>query len=174
MMRIFTAIELPDDVRDDLVETLDVLRELRGELRWVRPESLHLTVRFLGECGEREVDRQIEHWTRRCAAARPFDLRIAGAGCFPHAWMAKVLYGALECDGAAWSTLAGAEQVPHVTLARARVSTDLTGTLIELGSLRSRSWRAEEVVMYRSHLERGRAPRYEPLESFTLGAPTSG
>lgn len=167
-MRIFTAVLLPDDVRDGLVESLDVLREVRPELRWVRPENLHLTVRFLGESGEREVDRQIGHWEERCAAVAPFTATIAGAGCFPHDWMAKVLYAALQLDQAAWARLAGPDQTPHVTVARSRERADLTGLLAELAGLRSRPFEVGSVALLRSFLERGRAPRYEPLEIFPL------
>lgn len=168
-MRVFTAIELPDDVRDDLYERLDVLRSVRDDLRWVRPENLHLTVRFLGECGEREVDRQIGHWRERCAAAEPFEIALAGAGCFPHDWMAKVLWAGVSCDARSWARLAGPDQTPHVTLARARERTDLTGAVTELHALRSRAWEATSVTMLRSFLERGRPPRYEPVETFPLG-----
>lgn len=168
-MRIFTAIDLPDDVRDDLVERLDAVRDAREDLRWVRAENLHLTVRFLGECGEREVDRQIEHWRERCAAAEPIEMSLSGAGCFPHDWMAKVLYAAVDCDQRAWSQLAGPDATPHVTLARSRERVDLTGTVLELSEVRSRTWAADSVTMYRSFLERGRPPRYVPVEHFQLG-----
>lgn len=168
-MRLFTAIAPPHEVRESLYERLDELRVAREDLRWVPPQNLHLTVRFLGDCGEREADRQIEHWSRRCAAIGPFDLRLRGAGCFPHTWMAKVLYAAVECDEAPWSRLAGAEQSPHVTVARARKAIDLTGAVDELSGYLSATWRAQEVTMYRSFIERGRAPRYVPLESFVLG-----
>ncbi|WP_106849917.1 RNA 2',3'-cyclic phosphodiesterase [Blastococcus sp. Marseille-P5729] len=167
-MRIFTAITLPADVRDELSESLDVLREIRPDLRWVRPENLHLTVRFLGECGERELDRQIDHWEQRCAAVAPFTAAISGAGCFPHDWMAKVLYAAVELGQDPWARLAGPGQTPHVTVARSRERADLTGAVTELAGLRSRRFEVGSVVLLRSFLERGRAPRYEPLESFPL------
>lgn len=167
-MRVFTAIVLPDDVRDELSESLDVLRQVRPELRWVRPENLHLTVRFLGECGEREVDRQIGHWEQRCAAVAPFTAALRGAGCFPHDWMAKVLYAAVELDQEPWARLAGPDQTPHATVARSRERTDLSGVVTELAGLRSRPFEIDSVVLLRSFLERGRAPRYETLEVFPL------
>lgn len=173
-MRLFTAITLPTDVREHLYEHLDVLRHVRDDLRWVPPQNLHLTVRFLGECGEREADRQIEHWSRRCADIDPFELSLRGAGCFPHTWMAKVLYAAADCDGSGWARLTGGEMTPHVTVARARKSLDLTGAVLELAGYTSASWRAEEVTMYQSFIEPGRAPRYVPLESFALGGGGDG
>lgn len=168
-MRLFTAIELPDEVGDLLHERLDVLRTIRDDLRWVPRQNLHLTVRFLGECGPREADRQIEHWTGRCAALTPFELALTGAGCFPHTWMAKVLYAAVRRDLETWSRLSGGDDTPHVTVARSRKPLDLTGAVDELAGFESPTWRAEKVTMFQSFMERGRAPRYVPLETFRLG-----
>lgn len=170
-MRLFTAIALPDEVSARLDEHLDVLREIRDDLRWVPRSNLHLTVRFLGECGPREADRQIEHWTGRCARIQPFELALRGAGCFPHVWMAKVLYAAVDCDAEAFARLSGGGQPPHVTVARARRKpVDLTGVVDELAGLSSGIWRAEQVTMYQSFIEGGRAPRYVPVETFELGS----
>lgn len=169
-MRLFTAIDLPHEVREHLHERLDVLRTLREDLRWVPPTNLHLTVRFIGECGARETDRQMEHWAGRCAGIRPFEVSLVGAGCFPHDWLAKVLYAGVNCDPAVWARLSGGEQSPHVTVARTRVARDLTGVLQELADYSSATWHAAEVTMYQSFLERGRASRYVPLERFELGS----
>lgn len=168
-MRLFTAIELPAEVGDLLHERLDVLRTVRDDLRWVPSQNLHLTVRFLGECGPREADRQIEHWSRRCAALDPFELGLAGAGCFPHIWMARVLYAAVRCDRRRWARLTGGDDIPHVTVARTRRPLDLTGAVDELADFASPTWIAEKVTMFQSFMERGRAPRYVPVETFYLG-----
>lgn len=168
-MRLFTAIALPEEVRVDLHERLDVLREVRPDLRWVAPQNLHLTVRFLGECGPREADRQIAHWSARCAAVPPFDVTLRGAGCFPRTWIAKVLYAAVSCDPGSWARLTGGDSTPHVTVARARKPLDLIGAVHELADYASATWRADEVTMYRSFLGGGRPARYVPIESFPLG-----
>lgn len=170
MARIFVAASLPDDVRDDLDEHLDVLRTVHPNLRWVRAANLHLTVRFLGESGPREVDRQIEHWAQRAADARPFSMSLRGAGCFPQPWRARVLYADARVDEAAWRPLAGPDQRAHVTIARTRELADLTGLVDELARYASRPWDVEHIVLMRSFLERGRPARYEPIERFTLGA----
>ncbi|WP_134325266.1 RNA 2',3'-cyclic phosphodiesterase [Cumulibacter soli] len=173
-MRLFTAITPPADIIDGLDERLDVLREIRTDLRWVRADNLHVTVRFLGECGEREADRQIEHWRDRCARLDPFEVRLRGAGCFPHVWMAKVLYAAVECDARSWTRLAPLQSTPHLTVARSRQQVDLTGVVDELAELTSAPWCVDQVSMFRSFLEPGRAPRYVPIETFRLGGCDGG
>ncbi|GAB3294079.1 RNA 2',3'-cyclic phosphodiesterase [Epidermidibacterium keratini] len=169
MARIFVAAQLPLDVRDDLHEHLDVLRTVHPSLRWVRAENLHLTVRFIGESGPREVDRQVEHWAERAADAAPFSVSLSGAGCFPQTWRARVLYAAAGVDEPSWRHLAGPDQQPHVTVARTRELSDLTGLVDELAAYSSRKWEIEQIAVMRSFLERGRPARYEPLEVLPLG-----
>ncbi|MFV0535434.1 MAG: RNA 2',3'-cyclic phosphodiesterase [Cumulibacter sp.] len=173
-MRLFTAIAPPADIVAALYERLDVMREIRPDLRWVRADNLHVTVRFLGECGEREADRQIEHWRDRCAGLDPFNVRLRGAGCFPHVWMAKVLYAAVDCDLRSWTRLASVHSTPHVTLARSRVQADLTGVVDELAELSSVPWCVDRVSMFRSFLQPGRAARYVPIETLRLGGCDGG
>lgn len=169
MARIFVAVPVPDEARDHLDEHLDVLRSARPDLSWTRAERYHLTVRFIGECGPREVDRQIEHWAERAERSSMLPVRLAGAGCFPQAWRARVLYAGVLTDDVAWRALAGPDQLPHVTVARTRELTDLTGALEELGEYGGPSWTATELVVVQSLLGRGRPARYEPLEYLTLG-----
>ncbi|MBA3803548.1 MAG: RNA 2',3'-cyclic phosphodiesterase, partial [Acidimicrobiia bacterium] len=74
MARLFTAVLLPDDVEAHLAEAIDAVRDARPDLRWVRPRNWHLTLRFLGECGPREVDRQRQHWAGRAGATAPCEM----------------------------------------------------------------------------------------------------
>lgn len=169
MARIFVAVPVPDEARDHLDEHLDVLRTVQPDLKWVRPQSYHVTVRFIGECGPREVDRQIEHWAGRADASASLPMALAGAGCFPQAWRARVLYAAVATDDARWRQLAGPDQHPHLTIARARELSDLTGTVHELEEYVGPSWVAHELVVMRSTLHRGRPAQYEPIEVLALG-----
>jgi len=54
-VRIFVALPLPDDVRMKLDRWLTPLRSNSPELRWVRTELIHLTIRFLGDVGQDEI-----------------------------------------------------------------------------------------------------------------------
>ncbi len=69
-LRLFVACELPDDVRTALGRVQDDLRRLgAGRLRWVRPEGIHVTLKFLGAvetdaCGSQEktANRRRSSW----------------------------------------------------------------------------------------------------------------
>ncbi len=154
-----------------LDESVDGLRTAHRELRWVPSSRWHLTLEFLGECGPYEVDRQHERWQRRARRSAPLTLRLGGAGTYPKPWMARVLWIGLVGDVDGWRKLAAFNQDPHVTLARTRERTDLTGLVGEIETYAGPVWTAHQLTLFVSHLQASsdRGPRYEPLESFTLG-----
>src|SRR5262245_57035927 len=134
MARIFAAILIPPDVEAHLDEYIDAVRGAHPELRWVAPSHWHVTLEFHGQRGPRHGARQIERWGRRAGRVSPLALRLVGAGAFPKTFQARVLWTGLDGDVAEWRKLAGYQQDPHVTLARTRERTDLTGVVDELAS----------------------------------------
>ncbi|MBI2354469.1 MAG: RNA 2',3'-cyclic phosphodiesterase [Deltaproteobacteria bacterium] len=89
-MRLFIAIELPDEVKR-------LLGRLRGDIpdaRWVPAEQLHLTLAFLGEVDEATMKRL----TVELAAIRApgFELRFSGTGCFPDRRRPRVIWVGLQ------------------------------------------------------------------------------
>lgn len=171
MARLFAALSLPAEVVRHLDEYADAVRGAHPELRWVRPDRWHITLGFLGECGPHEVRRQLERWARRARRSRPLTLRLHGAGTFPRAWMARVLWTGIAGDAEALTALVAYEQHAHVTLARTRRRADLTGVVDELSSYEGPSWTAADLVVIESHLRAAKdnGPQYETLERFPLG-----
>ena len=127
-VRLFTAIDLPEDVRGSLVS---LCRGMPGG-RWVRPDQLHLTLRFIGA-----VDRdRFAAIKKRLAtiAAPPFMMALKGTGSFPPSGQPRVLWAGVEAPGLLASlrdrieeqlVAAGCEPErrpfsPHITLARLR------------------------------------------------------
>ncbi|MGI8578171.1 MAG: RNA 2',3'-cyclic phosphodiesterase [Nocardioidaceae bacterium] len=176
MKRLFAAILLPSDVESHLDGHVDAARAAHPELRWVKPARWHVTCEFMGESGPHEVDRQLRRWEKRARRSMPLRLQLAGVGTFPKTWMAKVLWVGLGGDVESWRKLAAYGNDPHLTLARTRQRTDLTGVVDELLSYAGPAWTAEQVAVIESHL--GGAPdggpHYEVLEAFTLGRATTG
>lgn len=168
-MRLFTAIVPPPDVVGDLEEFLDGLRTARPDLRWTPPARWHLTLQFLGECGPYEVERQRDRWERRALRSGPMTLRLAGAGAFPHPWMARVVWAGLAGDVAAFAALAADDQVPHLTVARTRERVELTALVDEIAHYDGPPWTARELVLVESRIDAGNGPRYRPVETVPLG-----
>jgi 2'-5' RNA ligase len=169
--RLFVAGVLPAEAEQHLVEHIDGVRTAHPELRWVPPARWHLTFEFLGACGPHEHERQSQRWARRAARVEPFEISLASAGAFPHAWNARVLWLGLGGEVQSFTRLAARGQAPHLTLARSREAADLTGLVDELASYAGPAWRVSEIALVESHLRSAgdRGPRYEPLEFFTLG-----
>lgn len=97
-MRTFIAIEIPEPLKQKLNRSMGVLRsDLEdGLIRWVRLESMHLTLRFLGEIEQTQV-RSIQEILEEIAAMfSSFNLEIAGFGCFPNASRPRVVWTGIE------------------------------------------------------------------------------
>ena len=135
-VRAFMAIELPPDVKvalTDLVEELD-RANLRG-VRLVRPEGIHLTLKFLGNVPRARLE-SIEAAVRRVAEDRPaFALDLGGPGVFPNRNAPRVLWVGVDGELAPLESLhRGIEDAlaelgferdkrrfgPHLTVARLR------------------------------------------------------
>lgn len=173
--RLFVAALLPADVEADLDERLDTLRSALPGLRWVHSSSWHITVEFIGGCGPHETDRQIGRWADLASRSPAFEVTVAGAGTFPQGWRARVLRAGVDLAEPCWRQLAGEGRTPHLTVARSREPRDVSKAVLSLSTYSGVSWRVEQIALMESHLghSRHRGPRYEPLETFRLGGPTS-
>ncbi|WP_111766361.1 RNA 2',3'-cyclic phosphodiesterase [Nakamurella deserti] len=168
-MRLFAAVVPPPEAVGHLEEFLDGLRTARPDLRWVPPARWHLTLQFLGECGPYEVERQRDRWERRALRSRPMQVRLAGAGAFPHPWMARAVWVGLAGAVDAFSALAADDQVPHLTVARTRERAELSALVDEVAHYDGPTWTAHELVLVESRLGAETGPRYRPLETVPLG-----
>src|SRR5262249_47310244 len=93
-MRLFIALDIEDSIRERIEKFVDGVRGFAPDARWVRPESLHVTLKFIGEKPEEAVSdiarvlSQIE--------GEAFDLKFGGYGFFPTAKAARVFWVGLE------------------------------------------------------------------------------
>lgn len=134
-MRTFIAIELEEPIR----RSLGAIRErspLRDRaVRWVKPESIHLTLKFLGEIEPEVVFEVSAAMERAVTGVAPFMVEVGGVGCFPSARNPRVLWVGVDSPEntllplqAAVETELGAigfkrekrAFTPHLTLARVR------------------------------------------------------
>lgn len=184
-MRLFFAIELSGPLRAEVRRLQSLLRTAGADVRWVRPESAHFTLQFLGEVGNDEI--QPIDGAARSAAARsgPARVQIAALGTFPSSHNPRVVWigvrGRLEPLALLQQQLGeGLAELgfepdrrafrPHVTLGRVRGGRGLwrLRDLLEqhrdtrLGSLNVRRF-----VLLQSRLSPSGA-RYEPVASYPL------
>lgn len=95
-MRSFIAIELPEKVKSAISELQQELKERKADIRWVKPDSIHLTLKFLGDTDEKILDRIIEAAKAACSGYSKFDLETRGVGVFPDMRAPKVLWAGIS------------------------------------------------------------------------------
>jgi 2'-5' RNA ligase len=185
-VRVFCAIELPEDVR--ALAGRHIAR-LRGEfprlkVGWDREEKLHLTLKFLGEIEAARVENLSRAAHAAADSVRAFELSIEGAGVFPPRGLPRVLWlgvkddsGGLarlherleeECASEGFPREARAFR-PHLTIARLRNSEGVRplASLHAATDFVSRPFDARELVVIRSQLGPG-GSRYTVLSRHAL------
>ncbi|MEJ2209777.1 MAG: RNA 2',3'-cyclic phosphodiesterase [Anaerolineae bacterium] len=101
--RTFIAIELDQELQETLARLQSLLRKkIESQcIRWVRPEGIHLTLKFLGDTSPEQVAQVKEALARAAATAAPFDFTVGGVGCFPNTRRPRVVWvGVHEPTGA--------------------------------------------------------------------------
>lgn len=187
-MRLFLAIALPEAVHHGLNRLVQRLRRECVGWRWVRPEGIHLTVRFLGEVDPVDDARLRQVWGRAVSDHPPFRLVLGGLGVFPSPRSPRVLWVGVEeqpsdgrlarlaaaVEGAARSSGFDPEERPfraHLTLARTeRGARSPTTPRREAPEVEGLAAEVSEVVLFASELGPAGA-RYTALERFPLGGP---
>lgn len=133
-LRLFIAVELPDEARSAVSGVIkQVVESGVKNLRPVRPETVHLTLKFLGDVPSNGVDELVERVTPVARARTPFSMALSGAGVFPSPAKTRVLWLGIGGDTKALGELhSGIEDAvaglgfardrkpfsPHLTVAR--------------------------------------------------------
>jgi len=137
-VRAFVALNFPDRLRHELWDALAPLRERPEKLpvKWVRPENIHLSLKFLGDVEETREPELVAALKRAAGTgqdSRPLTLQITGFGVFPDYHRPHVLWAGVTPDPGLELLQHGVEQAfaplgfptearafrPHVTLGRA-------------------------------------------------------
>lgn len=149
MNRLFIAIELSAALKQALTGLQDSLKRQipPKSVRWVAPDAIHLTLKFLGDAPEDKIAAIVQGMEAAAAGFSPFHFQVAGFGCFPNPRKPNVLW-------------AGIPQIPK-DLAGLQMATDLQ--MVKLGYER-------EKRAFGPHLTLGRVNRsISNKERQTLG-----
>jgi len=191
--RLFVAVPVPAETREACHALIEPVRTLPfgRYARWVHLDTLHVTLRFLGDTPPDRVPA-VGDAVREGVGERPaFGVRLGGAGSFPpegrkiRALWLGIIDGSTQLgsivEGLApplarlgWPAEARPFR-PHLTVARTDATgirdAALTAQALEVAAEQwTTSFIADRVVLFRSHLGGG-PPRHEPLDEILLGAP---
>jgi 2'-5' RNA ligase len=187
-LRLFVAVPAPPVVR---AAASSVIERLRGseEVRWVAPELLHLTLKFLGSTPSEKVEGISAALTEKANRFSRFMVELGDAGAFPNLRRPQTIWMGVGGDVRALERLAEAvEQAlvplgfprekrgfrPHLTIGRVKSSRGLPELARRLlgsaarAELESVPWPVEEIHLVQSVLKPS-GPEYTPVRVFRLG-----
>lgn len=96
MLRAFVAVEMPEPIRAALQEIQSGLKQFKIRARWVRPENIHLTLKFLGNIPAGHVPSIGRALSESVRARGPFGLPAVGMGVFPGLQRPRVIWVGLS------------------------------------------------------------------------------
>ena len=183
-IRTFIALELPDELKKGLARMQKTFMQSTAGVKWVRPESIHLTLKFLGATSMEKVDNVCRVLERLARDAAPFSFEVSGIGAFPNSRNPKVLWAGLRVEDrlkafqkALETELAdigfateGRPFAPHLTLGRIRdglVRKDIAGLIEQFGAERFGGFTADHIIFFKSDLKPS-GPVYEAIKDITL------
>jgi 2'-5' RNA ligase len=171
-MRTFIAIEIPDEIKQQMAE---VQRRLKGtgvDASWTRPEGIHLTLKFLGEIPDSQVADIMSALTRTAGDTGGFRLEIEGVGTFPNSKNARVVWIGVSGDIEKLTKLQAAVEdamakldmeredrpfTPHLTLGRIkyiRSKESWLSTLEEIKDIKLAGFDVNAISLMKSELKR--------------------
>lgn len=185
MIRSFFAIDLPAPLREEVRRLQAGLRQTGADVRWTRPEGVHLTLKFLGNVAEETLEPLAAAAAEPAARSPVLTLGLAGTGVFPNRSRARVVWVGLKGDVAALGQLQKEIEAvasrfgfapekrpfrPHLTLGRVRSNRKRAELLaaLERTEPQTLEFTAREVVLFKSDLKPTGAV-YTALRRLPLG-----
>jgi 2'-5' RNA ligase len=170
-MRVFFAVRLTDEVKSNIGRFIGKLRSYGGKVRWVDEENLHITLLFLGELEEGEIEAVVGASRHALRRVRPFRVSHRGSSAFPSLSRPRVVWtgvgegreelislhaavtGAVRESGVGVTTDTKPYH-PHTTIGRVRSSCPprLVAEVDEAKDLSFGAHGVREVVLFRSTL----------------------
>ncbi len=184
-VRAFVAVNLDQGLKDALAKVQERLKATRADVGWVRPESLHLTLKFLGQVEESRLAVVAEAIGTAATGYGSFRLVLGGLGAFPQPRAARVVWIGVQQGAEALLTLqarveAGLEALgfareerpfaAHLTLGRVRGPARREQLAVALTSIPAEplgEMMLHRIDLMKSELGPGGA-RYTALQTFPL------
>jgi len=185
-MRAFLAITPPTEVQAGCRELIDALRPDAPKVRWVRPENIHLTLRFLGDIDESVGERVMHGLAETAATVAPFAVTASGFGCFPNARKPTVAWVGIQAEGEGLQRVQSAAEEaaqrlglkpetrpfsPHLTIGRIRVpapAVPWAELIARHADFNAGAWTVRDVALFSSELHPSGA-RYTRIATVSLG-----
>ncbi|MEA1993253.1 MAG: RNA 2',3'-cyclic phosphodiesterase [Euryarchaeota archaeon] len=131
-MRSFVAVDLDESLRSKILDLQSRIGGKHMRIKFVEPENLHFTLKFLGDVEKRKIDEIYKTLKRDVKGQAPFEISLKGLGAFPSFSYSKVLWVGTENKNNPMTVIAnklnndltslgfkkGKKFMPHLTIAR--------------------------------------------------------
>lgn len=185
MMRLFIALPLGREAENCLGRIIDDLRPYGEAVKWVAPQNIHLTVRFLGDTEEQRVPKVQELLDKVSSEHNIVETSIGRLGAFPNLRRPRVLWAGINGNVEMLEKLARQVELgvrklhfeeeskgfkPHLTLGRIRRPQELERLIARMESFTMDPLpiRLDRIVLFKSTLT-PKGPIYERLHEAMLG-----
>ncbi len=187
-MRAFIAIELPERIKDFLSRIQGQLKSAGADVKWVEPQNIHLTLKFLGEINEERLVRSAQILEEITRGKNSFQIRLSSVGAFPKISSPRVVWVGIDKGDSETKEIARAleeaiekigiskEDRPfssHITIGRARSSLNRDKLVVILNKLadnlggESPEFTVTKIALFKSTLT-PKGPIYEALKEAIL------
>lgn len=185
MIRSFIAITIPEEVKEVLAGLVQGLKPIFPKISWVKPENMHITLKFLGNIREEDIGQIKQIMAKSCTDISPFSLQGQALGVFPTVNRARVIWTGLHGETALLEKLylaleTGLAQIgfakeerpfrPHLTLGRIKTRAKpkpLLEAIHQYQTFSTPSFTVKEIVLFKSTLH-PQGARYTVLEKVRL------
>jgi 2'-5' RNA ligase len=184
-LRCFIAIGIPEPIKRDIGEFIEILKKYNVDVKWVIHENLHLTLKFLGNTPEVLLPEIREALLKIVLSYEPFYIKIYTIGVFPKRKYPRVIWVGVE-DSEILKKLANdiddsmallgyqkedKKFIPHLTLGRVRSQKGIVNLINELDNFKEKDFgsvNVENIKLMKSELNY-KGAEYSCLYEMPLG-----
>lgn len=185
-IRSFLAFPVSRELKEDLRHILNDLQQTRADVKWVGLENIHLTLKFLGDIEEIDLEKISSVLSEPCCGFDPIVSHLSGIGVFPDLRRPRIVWAGLDDPKKKFQGMVEVLEdrleklgiakddhpfKPHVTLGRVRSSANLKNliqTIQQITFEGQNQQTFEKIILYKSTLTQ-QGPIYEALKEFDIG-----
>jgi RNA 2',3'-cyclic 3'-phosphodiesterase len=153
-LRCFIAIEIPEAIKQGISEIIDLLKKYNIDIKWVKSENLHITLKFLGNTQDNLLQKIQESLFNIVLSYEPFYIKIYTTGVFPNRRNPRIIWVGIEdsdmlekikIDIEDSMALLGFQKEnkgfkPHLTLGRVRSQKGIINLINELDNFKNKDF----------------------------------
>jgi len=184
-MRAFIAVKVPEEVKQQALQIKEKLLPLELDIKWVEYENYHITLKFLGEINQQQLENIKEKLAAVSQVCAPFQLSSSKIGFFPNLRRPRVMWLGINGDlGKAYylgqnidkslqelGFAVDKKRSFHLTLGRLRSERNLSALPSKVSSINSKiaphAFEIKTFSLMESQLSSA-GPHYKEIETFTL------